>query len=273
MKVDFTDFSIYLLSLVTFLGVVWLIDNLFFSKARLAKHAAKLPPGVSLDDPAYAPPKPLLVDWAHSLFPVLAFVLVLRSFLFEPFRIPSDSMMPTLLAGDFIFVSKFSYGIKFPAFNFKMLETGNPKRGDVVVFRLPADPSINYIKRLVGLPGDRVHVENDHVFINGQEMTQTLAGFYNEHGYLGAQLAEETLGQVKHQVMFLPGVEPKDFDAVIPAGQYFFMGDNRNNSRDSRFPDVGFVPEANLVGRATMIWMHWKWGEMPEARRIGTLIH
>jgi signal peptidase I len=273
MTVDFTDFSIYLLMIVTFLGVTWLVDSIFFRKAREAKHAATLPPGASPSDPANAPSKPLLVDWAHSLFPVFAFVLVLRSFLFEPFRIPSDSMMPTLLAGDFIFVSKYSYGLKFPAFNVKMIDTGSPQRGDVVVFRLPADPSINYIKRLIGLPGDHVHVENDHIYINGKEMTQQLEGEYNEHGYLGAQLAEEQLGAVKHQVMFLPGVPPKDFDAVVPQGKYFFMGDNRNNSRDGRFPEVGFVPEANLVGRAKMVWMHWKWGEMPELRRIGTLIH
>ncbi len=273
MQVEWTDFSLWLLIVVTFFGLVWLIDSLLFRKARLARHAAKLAADIPADDPRRIEPKPLLVDWAHSLFPVLAFVLVIRSFVIEPFRIPSDSMMPTLLAGDFIFVSKSSYGLKFPAFNFKFMETGAPQRGDVVVFRLPSDPAINYIKRLVGLPGDHVRVQNDHLFINGQEMTHEFGALYNDHGYLGAQLADEQLGEVKHQVMFLPDVLPKDFDAVVPEGHFFFMGDNRNNSRDSRFPEVGFVPEKNLVGRAKMVWLHWKWGEMPELGRIGTLIH
>lgn len=266
------DFSFWLLVLTVVSGVVWGVDALFFKKARVAKYAA-----IGSTDAQVATAAqhadPALVEYARSFFPVLGLVLLVRSFIFEPFRIPSDSMMPTLLAGDFIFVSKFSYDLRFPVFNFKLLETGDPQRGDVVVFKLPSDPSVNYIKRLIGLPGDHVTVINDQVFINGQALKTDMGGFYNEHGYVNAQLAEETLGDVKHQVMYLPGNLPRDFDAVVPAGHYYFMGDNRDNSQDSRFPQVGFVPEANLVGRAKLIWFHWKFSEMPIFSRVGTRIH
>ncbi|MGE0113619.1 MAG: signal peptidase I [Steroidobacteraceae bacterium] len=269
------DFSFWLLLLTTISGVVWAVDSLLFKKARLRQQAASATPVTTEGQRAAPAPQahPVLVEYARSFFPVLGLVLVVRSFIFEPFRIPSDSMMPTLLAGDFIFVSKSAYDLRMPVFNFKLLETGDPQRGDVVVFKLPADPSINYIKRLIGLPGDHVTVINDQVFINGQPLKTELGGFYNDHGYLNAQLAEETLGKVQHQVMYLPGSFPKDFDAIVPAGHYYFMGDNRDNSQDSRFPQVGFVPEQNLVGRAKFIWFHWKFTELPIFSRIGTRIH
>lgn len=260
------DFSFWLLLLTVVSGVIWGLDTLLFRKARLERRAQVTTDGADV------PHDPLIVDYSRSFFPVLAIVLVVRAFLFEPFRIPSDSMMPTLLAGDFIFVNKFSYGLRMPVFNNKFLETGNPQRGDVVVFRLPSNPSVNYIKRLVGLPGDHVVVDNDRVFINGEPMTIEMDGFYNDHGYVDAQLATENLGGVKHQVMYLAQSFPRDFDAVVPAGQYFFMGDNRDNSRDSRFPEVGFVPEGNLVGRASLIWFNWKLSELPMFSRIGTRI-
>ncbi len=262
------DFSFWLLVLTAVSGTVLAVDALFFRKAR---HAAQPPVA---EDAANAAPvhEPLLIEYARSFFPVLAVVLVVRSFVFEPFRIPSDSMMPTLLTGDFIFVSKSSYDLRLPVFNTKILETGDPQRGDVVVFKLPSDPSINYIKRLIGLPGDHITVLNDQVYINGEQVKTDMGGLYNEHGYVNAQLAEETLGSVKHQVMYLQDSFPKDFDAVVPAGHYYFMGDNRDNSQDSRFPQVGFVPEENLVGRAKVIWLHWKFSELPLFSRIGTLI-
>lgn len=292
------DFSFWLLVLTVVSGLIWGADTLLFKKARLQRQAvgsttsessvdaaqknvlasaasvAVLGRDVSkVQERAAVSHDPIWVEYARSFFPVLALVLVVRSFIFEPFRIPSDSMMPTLLAGDFIFVSKFSYDLRLPVFNTKLLETGDPQRGDVVVFKLPSDPSINYIKRLIGLPGDHVVVINDQVFINGQQLKTGMGGLYNDHGYINAQLAEETLGEVKHQVMYLQDAFPKDFDAVVPAGQYYFMGDNRDNSQDSRFPQVGFVPEANLVGRAKLIWFHWKFSELPIFSRMGTRIH
>lgn len=278
------DFSFWLLALTVVSGLVWGADTLLFKKARLQHHAAAVASAAQVEggveggvegegkampvQPAY----PILVEYARSFFPVLGLVLIVRSFIFEPFRIPSDSMMPTLLAGDFIFVSKFSYDLRMPVFGTKLLETGDPVRGDVVVFKLPSDPRVNYIKRLVGLPGDHVVVVNDQVFINGEQVKTDMGGFYNDNGYINAQLAEETLGDVKHQVMYLPGSFPKDFEAVVPAGQYYFMGDNRDNSQDSRFPQVGFVPEANLVGRAKLIWFHWNFRDWPIFSRIGTRI-
>jgi len=277
------DFSFWLLLLTTVSGLVWAGDVLLFKKARLAA-AGSAAASTSESAPAVVGHDPILVEYARSFFPVLALVLIVRSFIFEPFRIPSDSMMPTLFAGDFIFVSKFSYDLKMPVFNFKLLETGDPQRGDVVVFKLPSDPSINYIKRLIGLPGDHIRVVNDQVFINGQKINVELTGYYNDPSdtnarlsnesiYANARVGVEDLGTVKHQVMFIPDTFPKDFDAVVPAGHYYFMGDNRDNSQDSRFPQVGFVPEQNLVGRAKLIWLHWKFTELPVLNRIGTRIH
>lgn len=267
------DFSFWLLVLTVISGLIWGADTLLFKKARMQQAAIAAPPlsGGQTAAPAQHA-HPVIVEYARSFFPVLGLVLVVRSFIFEPFRIPSDSMMPTLLAGDFIFVSKFSYDLRLPVFNTKLLETGDPQRGDVVVFKLPSDPSINYIKRLVGLPGDHVVVINDQVFINGEQLKTDMGGLYNDHGYINAQLAEETLGEITHQVMYLQDALPRDFEAVVPAGQYYFMGDNRDNSQDSRFPQVGFVPEANLVGRAKLIWFHWKFSELPIFSRMGTRI-
>jgi signal peptidase I len=295
------DFSFWLLVLTTLSGLVWAADTVLFRRARLQKLAQRVDAGQvsqereKADSPYKSAAKvasyavlqgdvtkpydraaishdPILVEYARSFFPVLALVLIVRSFIFEPFRIPSDSMMPTLFAGDFIFVSKFSYDLRMPVFNTKLLETGDPQRGDVVVFKLPSDPSVNYIKRLIGLPGDHIQVVNDQVFINGQQVKVELGGYYNDPTYANARLGMETLGAVQHQVMYIPDSFPKDFDAVVPAGHYYFMGDNRDNSQDSRFPQVGFVPEKNLVGRAKLIWLHWKFTELPMLSRIGTRI-
>lgn len=260
------DFSFWLFLLAVITGVIWGVDTLLFKTARAHKQA--------LGSNGTSPPQdPILVDYARSFFPVLAIVFVVRAFLFEPFRIPSDSMMPGLQAGDFIFVSKYSYGLRLPIINRKVVETGNPKRGDVIVFRLPREPSTNYIKRLIGLPGDHVVVMNEQVFINGAAMPVELQGLYNDDTYHDAQLASEDLGNVKHLVMLRPGYQPPDFDGVVPAGHYLFMGDNRDNSQDGRFPQVGYVPDENLVGRAQLIWFHIKWGEMPLFSRMGTRIH
>jgi len=211
-------------------------------------------------------------EQARALFPIILIVLLVRSFVIEPFRIPSASMMPGIEEGDFIFANKFCYGLRLPVLNAKILPVGEPRRGDVIVFRLPSDPSVDYIKRLVGLPGDRVLVRDNHVFINGRPMPLTPDGNYGgDFGFTGAPLAIEHFETGEHVVMFALGRKPSDFEDVVPPGHYFFMGDNRNDSQDSRFDVVGFVPEANIVGRAMRIWMNWRHGSV-DWRRIGRKI-
>jgi signal peptidase I len=213
-----------------------------------------------------------VVEYARSFFPVILIVLLIRSFLFEPFRIPSDSMMPTLLDGDFIFVNKYTYGLRLPVINAKVVSIGAPQRGDVIVFRLPSDPATNYIKRLIGLPGDHIVVRSDQLFVNGERMPVRLDGIYQGHRHTGARIGVERLGTAEHQVLFLDRI-PRDYDQVVPEGHYFFMGDNRDNSRDSRFEEVGFVPERNLVGKAVRIWLNWDLPDAPIWSRIGDPIH
>lgn len=220
-------------------------------------------------EPVQAEGKPgsrrVLVDYSRSFFPVLLFVLVVRSFLFEPFRIPSGSMMPTLLQGDFIFVQKFAYGLRLPVTETKIVETGSPERGDVIVFRLPSDPRINYIKRVIGLPGDTIVYDRHRLVINGE-----LVPLENsEHPY--EPRFTESLGDRGHEILINDPHLPKGSGTyVVPAGHYFVMGDNRDNSRDSRF--IGSVPEANLVGEAVRIWMHLELGKWPRWERIGDRI-
>ena len=225
--------------------------------------------------------EPLGVEYARSFFPVIVLVLVIRSFLFEPFRIPSDSMMPTLFDGDFIFVSKYSYGLRLPVSNTLLIPTGAPQRGDVIVFRLPPNPKVNYIKRLVGLPGDRIRVdENDQLYVNDQPMPQEAGPVYSGpkqdlENYAGAATAFEQLGAKRLLVLFaLGGVKAGEW--LVPDGHYFFMGDNRNNSKDSRFQNEmdapGFVPEQNLVGKAVRIWLNLDTRDGPLWRRVGNAI-
>jgi signal peptidase I len=212
-------------------------------------------------------------EYARSLFPLVLVVLLIRSFVFEPFRIPSASMMPGLVDGDFIIVTKYAYGLRLPLLHTRLMQTGEPQRGDVVVFRLPADPSEHLIKRLVGLPGDHVQVRDNRVYINGTLMPQRLDGEYRgEFGFHGAPLAQERFGGVSHELMFAPDRWAKDFDGTVPPGSYFFMGDNRNDSEDSRFAAVGFVPARNLVGPARLIWLNWRVPGWPDLRRIGMRI-
>ena len=256
------DFSFILVAATLLTGLIWAIDSLAFKPQRVATAASK---GVTPENIR----EPLVVEYARSFFPVILIVLLIRSFLFEPFRIPSDSMMPTLLDGDFIFVNKFSYGLRLPVINSKVVSVGDPQRGDVIVFRLPRDPATNYIKRLVGLPGDHIVVRGQNLYINGERVKVDMDGTYSGHGHDGAQLATEHLGQRDHQVLYLPGREARDYDEIVPAGHYFFMGDNRDNSRDSRFFEVGFVPERNLVGKAVRIWLNWDLPAAPIWDRIG----
>ncbi|MBC7982627.1 MAG: signal peptidase I [Candidatus Obscuribacterales bacterium] len=260
------DFSLVLVVAMVVTGLLWLADVLLLRRQRIALAETYRTP---VDAAAQLP---VTIEYASSFFPIIVIVLVIRSFLIEPFRIPSDSMMPTLLDGDFIFVNKFTYGVRLPVVNTKILNINDPQRGDVVVFRLPSDPSTNYIKRLVGLPGDHVVVADNRIVVNGTAMPMENGGLYAGPGYEGAQLARERLGEKNHAVLIAPYAYPMDYEATVPAGHFFFMGDNRNNSQDSRFPQVGFVPEQNLVGRAERIWMHWQWLKMPAWGRIGQAI-
>lgn len=208
----------------------------------------------------------LVVEYSRSFFPVLLFVLVIRSFVFEPFRIPSGSMMPTLLQGDYIFVKKYSYGLRLPVLETKFIETGMPKRGDVVVFRLPSDPSINYIKRVIGLPGDEIVYADHRLTING-----VIAPLQPEEAADAAQVFNEILDEHRHEIMITePDRNLLDGLYRVPDGHYFMMGDNRDNSRDSRY--IGAIPETHLVGEAVMIWMHMDGIEWPDWGRIGTKI-
>jgi signal peptidase I len=257
------DFALIIVVLTALAGVIAGIDALFLRGARRDRVAR----GEQVREP-------LAVEYARSFFPVLLIVLVIRSFLFEPFRIPSGSMMPTLLTGDFIFVNKFAYGLRLPVINTKIVEIGEPQRGDVVVFRLPADPKVNYVKRVVGLPGDVVEYQpsNKRITINGELVPIEMAGAYKEEP--GTQLGWEQLGEHKHRVLLTPGAPlSPGGEYVVPAGHYFMMGDNRDNSEDGRYRDeVGFVPEGNLVGRATGVWMNWRRPSEggPQWKRIGT---
>lgn len=226
--------------------------------------------------PADTPPpekEPLLVEYARSFFPIVLIVLLLRSFLVEPFRIPSGSMMPTLLVGDFILVNKFTYGFRLPVVHTKIIEMGKPERGDIVVFRYPKDPTVDYIKRIIGLPGDRVGYYHKQVHINGEPIKQTALGEYEGGGLWGTEtLISEDLGNVTHDILVRTG-EPssKEGEFTVPEGQYFVMGDNRDNSNDSRF--WGTVPEANLVGKAFFIWMSWDSQKPGIAfNRLGTVL-
>lgn len=262
MNFDFPAFLV-LASAVT--GGIWLIDALAFAprRRRAQQAATKGPSGTG----AAIYKEPVLVEYARSFFPVIFVVLLLRSFLVEPFRIPSNSMMPTLLTGDFILVNKFAYGLRLPVLNEEIVDIGTPQRGDVVVFRFPGDDRTDYIKRVIGVPGDEIWYQDKTVYINGEPQKRVPIGTFTGVGsglvMTGAQESLEDLAGVEHYTLVRPGVpdlppgcrELAYGPIKVPVGHYFVMGDNRDNSNDSRC--WGFVPEANLVGKAFAIWMHW----------------
>jgi len=281
------NFPLLLVIAVAVCGVLALLDLVLLAPRRRTA-IATYQGQVGEPDPAVLEKlgkEPLLVEYGKSFFPVLAIVLVLRSFLVEPFQIPSGSMKPTLEVGDFILVNKFAYGIRLPVLDTKVIEVGDPQRGDVMVFRYPSDPNVNYIKRVIGLPGDRIAYSNDkRLTVNGQLVAETLVG--DEPGTLGsARLYQEKLGEVEHMIrkemrrnLMEPGKE-----WVVPEGHYFMMGDNRDNSNDSRYwsdPNIprdllGMVPDRNIVGKAFAVWMSWpdpKLRSLPNFSRVG-LIH
>lgn len=255
------DFSFFLVVASFVTGIVWGGYSLYLKARRRDYDLAN---------------EPLMVEYARSFFPVVLLVLLLRSFLAEPFRIPSGSMMPTLLIGDFILVNKFAYGVRLPVANTKIIDVGEPKRGDIVVFRFPRQPSIDYIKRVIGMPGDRIAYFDKKVYVNGQLASQTPLNVYEGLGQgqsmTGAMRLEENLESVKHDILVMQGAASVEDVFVVPEGQYFVMGDNRDNSNDSRY--WGFVPEANLVGKAFFIWMNWDLDNKGvDFTRLGTVLN
>lgn len=235
------SFPAIMVSLVFVTGIIWLLDMFFWAPHRVKEQK-----------------DPLVVEYAKSFFPIILIVLIIRSFIAEPFRIPSGSMLPTLHIGDFILVNKFSYGVRLPVLNSKVLSTGEPERGDVVVFRYPKNPQVDYIKRVIGLPGDKVGYFNKTVYINGNAIAQDVKEKnINLLSLVPArnELRFEQLGEVGHDILVDPDRRLIEGEAVVPEGEYFVMGDNRDNSNDSRF--WGTVPEGNLVGQAFFIWMSW----------------
>ncbi|BAZ93467.1 signal peptidase I [Thiohalobacter thiocyanaticus] len=262
-----------ILVLATFItGLIWLLDAwLWRPKRRQAAEAVAEP-----ERREAVLKEPVLVEYSRAFFPVILVVLLLRSFLAEPFRIPSGSMMPTLLVGDFILVNKFAYGLRLPVVNTRFLDLGEPERGDVVVFRYPDNPSVDYIKRVVGLPGDRVAYRDKILYINGERMPQQVLGTYIAEGAglasTGASERLERLNEVEHRILVRPGYPNIEGEWMIPEGHYFMMGDNRDNSKDSRY--FGLVPEENLVGKAFIIWMSWDGvNNRVTWSRIGDSIH
>jgi signal peptidase I len=240
------DFSFFLLVASVVTGVIW-GSYLLLLNAK----------GLTFDEKT----EPVIVEYARSFFPIVLIVLLLRSFLAEPFRIPSGSMMPTLLVGDFILVNKFTYGIRLPVLNTKIIDINEPARGDIVVFRYPKEPSVDYIKRIIGLPGDKIEYDNKKLTVNDQPINQVSLGRYQGLGQgqemTGAEHLVENLTGVEHSILVRNDIPSNAFTYVVPAGNYFVMGDNRDNSNDSRY--WGTVPEANLVGKAFFIWMSWDW--------------
>lgn len=235
-------FALFMLTILALTGFIWLLDIFVLRKRR--------PEGTT---------EPMLVEYSKSFFPVILVVFLIRSFIVEPFKIPSGSMMPTLLAGDFILVNKFAYGLRVPILNNTFLDIGQPERGDVIVFHYPPDPSIDYIKRVVGVPGDKIAYRDKELYVNGQKLETK---FVDDYQYVGSGLNmvyakryEEALGGKTHDILIEEDTIVVDAEVEVPPGHYFAMGDNRDNSRDSRV--WGFVPENNLVGKAFFIWWNF----------------
>jgi len=249
------DFSFYLLVGVLVTGVIWAIDSWFLAPRRVTTIQAGSSASTGVNA-AGLTKEPVVVEYAKSFFPVLLIVFLLRGFVVEPFKIPSGSMLPSLYIGDFILVNKFSYGIRVPVWNKKIIETGSPERGDVMVFRYPRDPSLDYIKRVIGLPGDHIAYFNKVLYVNGKPTGRKFEGQYEGPGQPHASEYVENLEGVEHSMLLMPG-RPNSLEGeyVVPEKMYFVMGDNRDNSTDSRV--WGPVPEENIVGKAFMIWMHW----------------
>ncbi|GAA3894329.1 signal peptidase I [Halomonas cibimaris] len=255
------NFSLLLVIAVALSGLLCLLDMLVWRprrRARLAGAEAASGGELGSAEREKLVKEPWPIDYARSFFPVLLVVLVVRSFIIEPFQIPSGSMRPTLKVGDFILVNKYAYGLRLPVINTKFLDVADPERGDVMVFRYPQEPSVNFIKRVVGLPGDQVRYQGKQLYVNGEAVTKTLV----EKGPEASPrqlLLSETLRDDPHAIYNNPlDPGPQMRRVTVPEGHYFVMGDNRDHSNDSRY--WGFVPEGNIVGRAFAVWMHWDGG-------------
>jgi signal peptidase I len=296
------NFALILFVLTIGTGIVWFLDVFYLAKQRRAKADSALAEfdarndklkaeGIKLDQSGRAAleasmlRQPTWIEYSGSFFPVIALVFFVRSFLYEPFKIPSGSMEPTLIAGDFILVNKFAYGIRLPVLNKKVIEVNQPKRGDVMVFRYPEDPSTDYIKRVVGVPGDKIVYKNKRLTVNGQKLSYSpLPDYLDEADDASLayrkQLTENLTG-VQHRILNfaesptdvrfpsdfpqreLCTYDAEGFACSVPAGHYFMMGDNRDNSKDSRY--WGFVPDENIVGKAFVVWMNFS-----HLKRIGS---
>lgn len=238
------DFPFILTAIVLLCGFISLLDLVFLARRRAAR--GQLNSGI-------------IVDYARSFFPVLLLVLLIRSFVVQPYRVPTGSLEPTVLPGDFIVVNQFAYGLRLPVLNTKILSVGEPKIGDIALFRWPKNPSIVYVKRVIGTPGDRVIYRNKQLLVNGEKMAQEDLGMDLDQEYNIAypvKVMQEKLPTVTHKIFIRPNTNAyEDFDIVVPQHHYFMLGDNRDNSGDSRV--WGFVPEENLVGKALATWMSW----------------
>ncbi len=293
------NFALILFILTVVTGVIWALDVFHFAKQRRAKANAALAEfdarqaklrqeGIKTDDSGRARleaeilKQPTWIEYSGSFFPVIALVFVLRSFLFEPFKIPSSSMVPTLVIGDLILVNKYTYGIRLPVINKKIIEINNPQRGDVMVFKYPKDPSLDYIKRVIGVPGDKIVYKNKRLTINGKEVSyEPLPDYLDEEHLTYSKQFLEKLPGVPHRILnderapaYVQNPDPfprhelcsynlEGFACTVPPGHYFMMGDNRDNSLDSRY--WGFVPDENIVGKAFFVWMN-----LSDFRRIGS---
>ncbi|WP_322399859.1 signal peptidase I [Massilia luteola] len=286
------NFALILFVAMVVTGVIWCLDVFVLAKQRRAKADAALAEydarlakltadGIKLDNgnravlEASILRQPTWVEYSGSFFPVIALVFVLRSFLFEPFKIPSSSMVPTLLVGDLILVNKFDYGIRLPVINKKIVQIGNPHRGDVMVFKYPKDPSQDYIKRVIGVPGDKITYENKRLTVNGQPIEyQPMDDYLDDERPVYHKQFLEKLPAAPHRILNMDGARTINLSAVedfphhenctysydgftciVPEGNYFMMGDNRDNSADSRY--WGFVPDKNIVGKAVFVWMNF----------------
>jgi signal peptidase I len=303
LQVILGNFALILFVLMVITGVIWFLDVFYLAKQRRAaadralaeydaRNAKLTADGIKVDNngnraaiEAGILRQPVWIEYSGSFFPVIALVFVLRSFLYEPFKIPSSSMVPTLLVGDLILVNKFTYGIRLPVLNQKIIQINDPQRGDVMVFKYPRDMSQDYIKRVVGVPGDKITYENKRLTVNGVAVAYTaLPDYLDDERLVYNKQYQEGLTGVTHRILNnerAPTLNPAEvqqfpfkeesctytyesFTCVVPKGNYFMMGDNRDNSLDSRY--WGFVPDKNIVGKAFFVWMN-----LGNLRRIGSI--
>lgn len=267
------NFELILFYAVVISGVIALFDQLFLMKKRKQTYA-KATQGVA------NPPElklPMLIDYARSFFPVLLLVFLLRSFLYEPFRIPTGSLEPTLAVGDFILVNKFHYGLRLPILHTVIYPNQEPAHGDIIVFRWPPNPSVNFIKRVIGLPGDKISYIDKMLYVNGKKIDQSDIGITNNRDEEGRLLEvkermEDFFG-VKHAIYINEARYGEDFkDVLVPENMIFVMGDNRDSSADSRF--WGFVPYENIIGKANYVWMSWdSFDHKIRWSRLGKAVH